>query len=66
MIKNKLLEIFKGEPNKLEQQYWTCFQFFFKAYKSKADARTASRQKRQQTKNAAISVSLYLWFVLPL
>ena len=46
MINNKLLEICKGEPNNIEQQYWTCFFFFFKAYKSKADTRTASGQKR--------------------
>ena len=37
MINNKLLEICKGKPNNLEQQYWTCFVFvFFKAHKSKA------------------------------
>ena len=29
MINNKLLEICKGEPNNLEQQYWTCFVLFF-------------------------------------
>ena len=64
MINNKLLEIFKGEPNNLEQQYWTCFQFFLKAYKSKADARTANRQKRQQPKKKKCRYKCVAVFVI--
>ena len=33
LINNELLEMCKGEPNNLEQQYWICF--FFKRTRAK-------------------------------
>ena len=60
MINNKLLEICKGEPNNLEQQYILNL-FFFKAYKSKADTRTASGQKRKLKKKKMYVITLTVY-----
>ena len=51
MINNKLLEIWKGKPNNLEQQYWNCFLVFFFFSKKRTRAKAIHELQGDKSEN---------------